>query len=304
MAAPSAMLRLSASRALPRIPHRALRLDCRCASSLNIPATQYPISSAAPAVAPQSATSALPDRSTRVFSSAPCASRSVGILSSKSKASRGASLSYRRYAAAAAAGADRGVGSAAAAAVAERASAGVKESASRPNLLDVLRERGLADAVTSEAFREAAEHPLKIYVGFDPTAGELSSCFNLVAAPREPPRYHRPGMGAAVRAHSSGAAGKGYSAGGVGEEGRRSIWVGGVADVPTLFPFTLTYPALARVTAPGQSPGYHRPGMGAALWCGHTAVAVLGVAFESTQKSPGVGTQRWRCWGWGELQHG
>ncbi|CAI5485447.1 unnamed protein product [Closterium sp. Naga37s-1] len=47
------------------------------------------------------------------------------------------------------------------------------EAPQKPNLLDVLRERGLADAVTSEAFREAAEHPLKIYVGFDPTAESL-----------------------------------------------------------------------------------------------------------------------------------
>lgn len=41
------------------------------------------------------------------------------------------------------------------------------------NLLDCLQERGLVDAITSEELRQHLEKPLKIYIGFDPTADSL-----------------------------------------------------------------------------------------------------------------------------------
>jgi len=41
------------------------------------------------------------------------------------------------------------------------------------NVIDVLEERGLVDAVTSDGLRKLAEAPLKAYVGFDPTADSL-----------------------------------------------------------------------------------------------------------------------------------
>lgn len=40
-------------------------------------------------------------------------------------------------------------------------------------MIVALRSRGLIDAVTSEALQEAAEKPLKVYCGFDPTAESL-----------------------------------------------------------------------------------------------------------------------------------
>ncbi|GAB0496543.1 hypothetical protein MMPV_007856 [Pyropia vietnamensis] len=45
----------------------------------------------------------------------------------------------------------------------------------RPNIVDVLRSRGLVDAVTGEGdtLRDAAREPLTVYVGFDPTADSL-----------------------------------------------------------------------------------------------------------------------------------
>jgi len=42
------------------------------------------------------------------------------------------------------------------------------------NIVDVLRDRGLLDAVTNEEeLRKAAESPMKVYCGFDPTADSL-----------------------------------------------------------------------------------------------------------------------------------
>jgi tyrosyl-tRNA synthetase len=41
------------------------------------------------------------------------------------------------------------------------------------NIIDCLKERGFIDAVTSEELRERANKPLKVYVGFDPTADSL-----------------------------------------------------------------------------------------------------------------------------------
>ncbi len=41
------------------------------------------------------------------------------------------------------------------------------------NILDCLKERGFVESVTSEELREAASKPLKVYVGFDPTAESL-----------------------------------------------------------------------------------------------------------------------------------
>ncbi|KAK1301414.1 hypothetical protein QJS10_CPB12g01825 [Acorus calamus] len=45
----------------------------------------------------------------------------------------------------------------------------------RPNVVDVLQERGLIESVTSEALRAAAcsDRPLRVYCGFDPTAESL-----------------------------------------------------------------------------------------------------------------------------------
>lgn len=41
------------------------------------------------------------------------------------------------------------------------------------NVVDVLKERGFIDAMTSEDIRSMAEKPLKVYCGFDPTADSL-----------------------------------------------------------------------------------------------------------------------------------
>lgn len=41
------------------------------------------------------------------------------------------------------------------------------------SVIDALEERGFFDALTSEDLREAAKRPLKVYVGFDPTADSL-----------------------------------------------------------------------------------------------------------------------------------
>eukprot|EP00270_Netrium_digitus_P014678 TRINITY_DN5029_c0_g1_i5.p1 TRINITY_DN5029_c0_g1~~TRINITY_DN5029_c0_g1_i5.p1 ORF type:complete len:429 (-),score=77.16 TRINITY_DN5029_c0_g1_i5:22-1308(-) len=41
------------------------------------------------------------------------------------------------------------------------------------NIVDVLQERGLVDAITSDDLRKAALKPLRVYVGFDPTAESL-----------------------------------------------------------------------------------------------------------------------------------
>lgn len=41
------------------------------------------------------------------------------------------------------------------------------------NVIDALKERGFIDQMTSEELRSAAEKPLKVYVGFDPTADSL-----------------------------------------------------------------------------------------------------------------------------------
>lgn len=42
-----------------------------------------------------------------------------------------------------------------------------------PNVIDVLKERGFIDAMTSEDLREMAEKPFKVYCGFDPTSDSL-----------------------------------------------------------------------------------------------------------------------------------
>jgi len=41
------------------------------------------------------------------------------------------------------------------------------------NIIDVLKERGFIDAITSEDLRTLADKPLKIYCGFDPTGDSL-----------------------------------------------------------------------------------------------------------------------------------
>jgi len=41
------------------------------------------------------------------------------------------------------------------------------------NVIDCLKERGLIDAVTSEELRSRVQQPIKVYVGFDPTADSL-----------------------------------------------------------------------------------------------------------------------------------
>ncbi|WOK97147.1 hypothetical protein Cni_G05855 [Canna indica] len=50
-------------------------------------------------------------------------------------------------------------------------------SAARPNVVDILHERGLVESITSESLRSAcsdpAASPLKVYCGFDPTAESL-----------------------------------------------------------------------------------------------------------------------------------
>ena len=40
-------------------------------------------------------------------------------------------------------------------------------------IIDCLHERGLIDALTSEELRESVKQPIKVYVGFDPTADSL-----------------------------------------------------------------------------------------------------------------------------------
>lgn len=42
-----------------------------------------------------------------------------------------------------------------------------------PNIIDVLKERGFIEALTSEELRTLAEKPLKVYCGFDPTSDSL-----------------------------------------------------------------------------------------------------------------------------------
>lgn len=41
------------------------------------------------------------------------------------------------------------------------------------NIIDILRERGFIDAITSEDLRDLAEKPFKVYCGFDPTSDSL-----------------------------------------------------------------------------------------------------------------------------------
>ncbi|KAG2316269.1 hypothetical protein Bca52824_019391 [Brassica carinata] len=51
------------------------------------------------------------------------------------------------------------------------------QAASRPNVVDILEERGLLESITSENLRSACSDPdvapLKVYCGFDPTAESL-----------------------------------------------------------------------------------------------------------------------------------
>lgn len=42
-----------------------------------------------------------------------------------------------------------------------------------PNVIDVLQERGFIDTLTSDELRVAADKPLKVYCGFDPTGDSL-----------------------------------------------------------------------------------------------------------------------------------
>lgn len=42
-----------------------------------------------------------------------------------------------------------------------------------PNVIDILKERGFIDAMTSEEVRNLAEKPLVVYCGFDPTSDSL-----------------------------------------------------------------------------------------------------------------------------------
>src|SRR4051812_28761798 len=41
------------------------------------------------------------------------------------------------------------------------------------NIIDCLEERGLVEKATSEELKKLCEKPLKIYIGFDPTADSL-----------------------------------------------------------------------------------------------------------------------------------
>ncbi len=43
----------------------------------------------------------------------------------------------------------------------------------KENIVECLQERGFIESITSEEFHKAASHPLKVYVGFDPTADSL-----------------------------------------------------------------------------------------------------------------------------------
>ncbi|CAA7038552.1 unnamed protein product [Microthlaspi erraticum] len=51
------------------------------------------------------------------------------------------------------------------------------QALSRPNVVDILEERGLLESITSEKLRSACSDPnvapLKVYCGFDPTAESL-----------------------------------------------------------------------------------------------------------------------------------
>ncbi|CAG7881965.1 unnamed protein product [Brassica rapa] len=53
----------------------------------------------------------------------------------------------------------------------------LETAASRPNVVDILEERGLLESITSENLRSACSDPnvapLKVYCGFDPTAESL-----------------------------------------------------------------------------------------------------------------------------------
>ncbi len=42
-----------------------------------------------------------------------------------------------------------------------------------PNVIDILKERGFIDAMTSEELVQSANQPMKVYCGFDPTAESL-----------------------------------------------------------------------------------------------------------------------------------
>lgn len=44
---------------------------------------------------------------------------------------------------------------------------------SNENVIDVLRERGFIDAITSEELRNVVNQPIKVYCGFDPTSDSL-----------------------------------------------------------------------------------------------------------------------------------
>ena len=48
------------------------------------------------------------------------------------------------------------------------------------NIIDVLKERGFIDALTSEEISQLTQQPTRIYCGFDPTADSLH-LGNLVA---------------------------------------------------------------------------------------------------------------------------
>ena len=41
------------------------------------------------------------------------------------------------------------------------------------NIIDCLKERGFVDAISSESLLKAVQHPIKAYVGFDPTSDSL-----------------------------------------------------------------------------------------------------------------------------------
>ncbi|KAJ4886334.1 hypothetical protein Rs2_26082 [Raphanus sativus] len=68
------------------------------------------------------------------------------------------------------------------------------QAVSRPNVVDILQERGLLESVTSENLRSACSDPnvapLKVYCGFDPTAeslhlGNLLGIIVLFLVPRD-----------------------------------------------------------------------------------------------------------------------
>ncbi len=43
----------------------------------------------------------------------------------------------------------------------------------KENIVDVMRSRGLLDQITHEELKKAAEMPLRVYCGFDPTGDSL-----------------------------------------------------------------------------------------------------------------------------------